>query len=59
MQCQVMFGEPDPEQLKPFYQQTDCWCRIYHINTIYKVCTIKYTKGEKVCPVSQAHQKTF
>ncbi len=41
------FGKPDPEQLKQLYQQTDCWCRIYHINIIYKISVQSNTQGWK------------
>lgn len=42
-----MFGKPGPEQLKQLNQQTDCWCRIYHINIIYKISVQSNTQGRK------------
>jgi len=40
-------GKPGPEQMKQLYQQTDCWCRIYHINIIYKISVQSNTQGWK------------
>lgn len=44
----------NPEQLKQFNQQADCWCRIYHINIIYKISVQSNTQGWKglSCPSS-------
>lgn len=42
-----MFGKPGPEQLKQLDQQTDCWCRIYHIIIIYKISVQSNTQEEK------------
>lgn len=38
--AELLFGRLGPGQFKQLYPQIGCWCRIYHVNIIYKnFCT--------------------